>query len=79
MTLGKVKIDQLEYERIDDETKNENAQVQEFRDNKPLIPAVTDKNFDYTPGTSYVDWEQIGKDGYTSDIWICPPSIPVMW
>ena len=69
MTLGNVKIDQLEYERIDDETKNEDAEVQEFHDNKPLYPAVTDKDFDYTPGDSYVDWEQIGKEDYTSDIW----------
>ena len=69
MTLGKVKIDQLEYERVDVESKDDKAEVQEFHDNKPLLPAVTDKNFDYTPGTSYVDWEQIGKDGYTSDIW----------
>jgi len=69
MTLGQVKIDQLEYERVDVETENEDADVQEFHDNKPLIPAVTDKNFDYTPGDSYVNWDQIGKDGYTSDIW----------
>ena len=69
MTLGKVKIDQLEYERVDDETANEKAEVQEFHDNKPLLPAVTEKGFDYIPGDSYVDWEQIGKDGYTSDIW----------
>ena len=69
MTLGNVKIDQLEYERVDDETANADAEVQEFHDNKPLYPAVTDKNFDYTPGDSYVDWEQIGKDGYTSEIW----------
>ena len=69
MTLGNVKIDQLEYERIDDETANEDAKVQEFHDNKPLYPAVTDQDFDYTPGDSYVDWEQIGKDGYTSEIW----------
>ena len=69
MTLGKVKIDQLEYERVDVETKDDDATVQEFHDNKPLLPAVTDKNFDYTPGDTYVDWEQIGKDGYTSKIW----------
>ena len=69
MTLGKVKIDQLEYERIDDETANEKAEVQEFHDNKPLLPAVTDKNFDYTPGDTEVDWTQIGKDGYTTEIW----------
>ena len=40
MTLGKVKIDQLEYERINDETENEDAEVQEFHDNKPLLPAA---------------------------------------
>ena len=69
MTLGKVKIDQLEYERIDDETANEKAEVQEFHDNKPLYPAVTGNGFDYTPGDTKVDWTQIGKDGYTSEIW----------
>ena len=69
MTLGQVKIDQLEYERVDVESTDKDATVQEFHDNKPLLPAVTEKNFDYKPGTSYVDWEQIGKDGYTSDIW----------
>ena len=69
MTLGKVKIDQLEYERVNDEFKDADATVQEFHDNKPLIPAVTDKDFTYIPGDTYVDWTQIGKDGYTSDIW----------
>ena len=69
MTLGKVKIDQLEYERIDDETANEKAEVQEFHDNKPLYPAITGNGFDYTPGDTKVDWTQIGKDGYTSEIW----------
>ena len=69
MTLGKVKIDQLEYERIDSETQNQNAQVQEFHNDKPLYPAVTEGGFDYTPGSSNVDWSQIGKDGYTSQIW----------
>ena len=69
MTLGKVKIDQLEYERVDVESKDDNATVQEFHDNKPLLPAVTDKNFDYTPGDTYVDWDQIGKEKYTSPIW----------
>ena len=69
MTLGKVKIEQLEYERIDDETENEDAEVQEFQNNKPLYPAVTDKGFDYTPGDSKIDWTQIGKEGYSSEIW----------
>ena len=69
MTLGKVKIDQLEYERVDDESKDADATVQEFHDNKPLLPAVTDKDFTYTPGNTYVDWDQIGKEEYTSKIW----------
>ena len=70
MTLGKVKIDQLEYERVDDEKTDKDATVQEFHDNKPLYPAVTENGFDYTkPGATYVDWAQIGKDGYTSPIW----------
>ena len=70
MTLGKVKIDQLEYERIDPESKDDDAAVQEFHDNKPLLPAVIDKEkFQWETTENYVDWEQIGKDGYTSGIW----------
>ena len=69
MTLGQVKIDQLEYERVDVDTEDEDADVQVFHDNKPLLPAVTEDGFNYVPGDSYVNWDQIGKDGYTSDIW----------
>ena len=69
MTLGQVKIDQLEYERVDDETANDEADVQEFHDNKPLYPAVTEEGFDYAPGDTYVDWEQISKEDYSSEIW----------
>ena len=70
MTVGKVKIDQLEYERVDTETKDENAKVQEFHDNKPLYPAVIDKdNFNWETNENHVGWEQIGKDGYESGIW----------
>ncbi len=69
-TIGNVDIDLLEYERINTETKDADANVQEFHDNKPLLPAVIDKDFDYTAGDTYVDWEQIGKEaGYTSPIW----------
>ena len=69
-TIGNVDIDLLEYERIDTETANADAEVQEFHDNKPLLPAVIDKDFAYTAGDTYVDWEQIGKEaGYTSPIW----------
>ena len=70
MTLGKVKIDQLEYERVDTETKDAAAEVQKFHDNKPLFPAVTDKDqFNWETNEGTVDWTQIGKDGYTSGIW----------
>ena len=69
MTLGKVKIDQLEYERVDVESKDNDATVQEFHDNKPLYPGVYETGFDFGTGDANVDWEQIGKDGYTSGIW----------
>ena len=70
MTLGKVKIDQLEYERVDVESKDDKAEVQEFHDNKPLLPSVIKDGLDYSkPGDTFVDWEQIGKDGYKSPIW----------
>jgi len=68
MTLGKVLIDQLEYERVDPETNADQAEVQEFHNNKPLYPAVTEDGFNWeTEGT--VNWDQIGKNGYTSNIW----------
>ncbi len=76
MTIGNVDIELLEYERVDTETKDADAKVQEFRDNKPLLPAVIEKGFDYTPGDTYVDWtqsavdwKQNGENGYTSPIW----------
>ena len=69
MTVGKVKIDQLEYERVDDETAGEDAKVQEFHDNKPLYPGVYEDGYDFSTGDANVDWTQIGKDNYTSGIW----------
>ena len=69
MTVGKVKIDQLEYERENPETNGDKADVQEFHDNKPLIPAVIKDGFDWGVTDGVVNWEQIGKDGYTSGIW----------
>ena len=69
MALGNVKIDQLEYERIDDETKDADAMVQEFHDNKPLYPGVYQDSFTFGTDDANVDWIQIGKDGYTSGIW----------
>ena len=77
MTIGNVDIDLLEYERVGVDTSDGDAVVQEFRDNKPLLPAVIEKGFDYTPGDTYVDWtqdavewqQQNDDDGYTSPIW----------
>ena len=69
MTVGKVKIDQLEYERVNDETSGEDATVQEFRDNKPLYPGVYNDDFNFTDTEGEVDWTQIGKEDYTSGIW----------
>ena len=69
MTVGKVKIDQLEYERVDDETAGEDAAVQEFHDNKPLYPGVYEDGFDFGTGDAKVDWTQIGKDDYSAGIW----------
>ena len=69
MTLGKVKIDQLEYERIDDETAGDDATVQEFHDNKPLYPGVYENGYDFGTTDAKVDWTQIGKAGYTTGIW----------
>lgn len=57
MAIGTVKIDQLEFERIDVEASNQNAIVQEFHDNKQLLPAVIDADFNWNSGNSYVDWE----------------------
>ena len=69
MTVGKVKIDQLEYERVDDETKDAEALVQEFRDNKPLYPGVYNDDFRFDTEDTNVDWTQIGMDDYTTGIW----------
>ncbi len=70
MTVGKVIIDQLEYERVGVETKDDNAVVQDFHDNKQLYPAVIDEGkFEWETNENYVPWDKIGKDGYTSGIW----------
>ena len=69
MTMGNVKIDQLEFERTDVDDKDEDAKVQEFHNDKPLYPAVLDDDFDWNKQESYVKWDDIGKTGYRSDIW----------
>ena len=68
-TVGNLKIELLEYERVDTETKDTEAIVQEFQNGKLLLPAVLNQGFDYNPGNATVDWTQIKKDGYTSPIW----------
>lgn len=67
-TVGNVKIDQLEYERIDVETKNDDAILQEFHDDKPLYPAVADPGFDWSTDDAVAEWNQIGKND-NSGIW----------
>ena len=73
MTLGNVKIDQLEYERIDTETVGDEAIVQEFHDDKPLYPAVYEDDSVWQPGVTEEDatvtWDQLGNEGYWSSIW----------
>jgi predicted ribosomally synthesized peptide with SipW-like signal peptide len=61
-TVGNFKIDQLAYERVDVETKNDDAIVQQFRDDKPLYPAVMDPGFDWSTDDATADWNQIGKN-----------------
>lgn len=69
MTVGEVRIDQLEFERVDDETAGEDAVIQEFHNDKPLYPAVVDPSRDWPEEDALVHWDQIGKDDYTTDIW----------
>ena len=68
MTIGNVKIDQLEYERTDIEANGDDAVLQEFQNDKPLFPAAISDGFDWNKKEGSVDWEQIGKDG-TGAIW----------
>lgn len=68
LTVGNVKVDQLEYERVDIQTKDDDAIVQEFHNDKPLYPVVTDPSFDWSTDDAYTDWNQIGKND-NSGIW----------
>ena len=73
MTLGNVKIEQLEYERIDTETVGDDAIVQQFHDDKPLYPAVYDEDSVWQPGLTEDDaiitWDQLGNEGSWNGIW----------
>ena len=69
MSLGRVIIEQTEYERVDAETEGDDADIRVFHDNKPLFPGVYDNAFDFGTDDSKVNWDQIGKDGYSFCIW----------
>ena len=72
MTLGNVKIDQLEFERTDEETSGNSVVIKEFSQAKPLYPAVyaNDDIFDLTSASNEatVNFNEIGKD-YNASIW----------
>lgn len=59
MTLGNVKIDQIEKERAED------GSIVDFKDNKPMFPAVYDDSFDLTNPTKDITWD----NGTTSKLW----------
>ncbi len=77
MTVGKVDIELLEYQRVDTEYKDADKIVEEFVDGKPLLPAVVEKGFSYDfseSDTAHVKWDHDEegnaiKSGYTSPIW----------
>ncbi len=77
MTVGKVGIELLEYERVDTETKDNDYLVKNFENGKPLLPAVVEKGFSYDfseSDTAHVKWDHDSegneiKSGYTSPIW----------
>ena len=77
MTVGKIDIELLEYERVDTETKDADYLVKNFENGKPLLPAVVEKGFSYDFSESdaaHVKWDHDSegneiKSGYTSPIW----------
>ena len=77
MTIGKVDIELLEYQRVDTEYKDADKIVEEFVDGKPILPAVVEKGFSYDfsdSDTAHVKWDHDEegnaiKAGYTSPIW----------
>ena len=71
MTVGNIGIQIVEYERESTSVSNAAATVRDFNNDKLLIPSTAPDDFDYTAldNTTYVDWAQVGKTGYTSPIW----------
>ncbi len=74
MTVGDVELEILEFERVSTDTSGVDAQLQAFRDDKKLIPAIVPAEFDYTKKDATINWDE-DKDGkeikknYTSAIW----------
>lgn len=74
MTVGDVELEILEFERVSTDTSGVAAQLQVFRDDKKLIPAIVPAEFDYTKKDATINWDE-DKDGkeikkdYTSAIW----------
>lgn len=74
MTMGKIDIKIVEYEREEIDKKGEDAVVQTFNDNKLLIPSIVPDGFDYSKPAAYVNWDNENNKikpgtGYTSKIW----------
>ena len=77
MTAGEAQIEIREYQREDIEKENEAAEVENFENDKLLIPSVVPSGFDYNTvsNSHYVDWDQADehgdtiKSGYTSPVW----------
>ena len=74
MTVGDVDIELLEFERVDAKTKGDEAAVQEFVDDKLLMPPMLADGFDYASPDATIKWDEDKdgnaiKPGYTSNIW----------
>lgn len=62
-TIGNIHIQQIEQERVDTETGGAGAPLQDFRDNKPLYPAVTEGGFEWeTEGSELWDPTKINNE-----------------
>ncbi len=77
MTLGNVDIEQLEYERVDVNGKD-NTEIKVFDENaemNPLYPVVVDKDFTFDSPSSKIqwiptdDWAFTGVENSESAIW----------
>lgn len=66
MTVGNVKIEQLEYERVLDANGNATSELQPYSQLKPIVPAVyktADKKEDWS--NALFDWSSVGAEGKT--------------